>query len=70
MVAQEDDSCSPLHATPCNSAHDLSQEMSELRDHIAELTRNMGSSEGDRDGNDNASTLRFRRRVHATKSDS
>ena len=29
--------------------------MSELRDHIAELTRNMGSPEGDRDGNDNAS---------------
>ncbi len=42
-------------ATPGNSAHDLSQEMSELRDHIAELTRNMGSPEGDRDGNDNAS---------------
>ena len=55
MVAQEDDSCSPLHDTPCNSAHDLSQEMSELRDHIAELTRNMGSPEGDRDGNDNDS---------------
>jgi len=55
MVAREDDSCSPLHATPGTSAHDLSQEMSELRDHIAELMRNMGSPEGDRDGNDNTS---------------
>jgi len=55
MVARDDDSCSPLHATPGTSAHDLSQEMSELQDHITELTRNMGSLEGDSDGNDNAS---------------
>jgi hypothetical protein len=57
MVAREDDSCSPLHATPGTSAHDLSQEMSELRDHIAKLTRNMGSPEGDHDGNDNTSLI-------------
>jgi hypothetical protein len=54
-----DDSCSPLHATPGTWAHELSshhhQEMSELRDHIAELMRNMGSPEGDRDRNDNTS---------------